>query len=363
VTFSNAGGQPLTVAGFTPPSAPNTPFTATGAPSANDPLGPGDSVTVTISFDPTSVGQYADEITLDTTDHQSETVDLSASASTPGALQFSTQAVDFGTVPVGTTPSQSFTISNVGGTAVTINKSKPPFGGAFAATTSLPEGTTIPPGQTVSETVTFAPTSPGPASGMWQITGDDESGPHQVQFTGSGASAAVPNAPPSAPPAAPSSAPSPSGLLQIPRAPRFTPAVATTARLAGTYITYNAMTAGVSRFVLQRATVGRRGAHGCVAATARNRSQPRCTRYVVVATFSHRDRVGTNRLRLGAYVALRKLAAGSYRLRSILLDTAGAKHTFYTTLRVITPPHRRHARDAGLFAPLEGLLVRFASLL
>ena len=62
-------------------------------------------------------------------------------------------------------------------------------------------------------------------------------------------------------------------------------------------------------------------------------------------------------------MAVRKLLTGSYRLRSILLDSAGARHTFYTTLRVIPPPRRRHARAAGLFAPLEGLLVRFASLL
>jgi hypothetical protein len=83
---------------------------------------------------------------------------------------------------------------------------------------------------------------------------------------------------------------------------------------------------------------------------------------VVVATFAHRDRVGANRLRLGAYVPLRKLLPGSYRLQSILLDSAGARHTFYTQLRVITPPHRQHARHAVL-APLGGLFVRFAAFL
>ncbi len=340
VTFGNAGAQPLTVADFTPPGAPNTPFSVSGAPEPNHTLQPGGSITVNISFDPQSVGQYSDEITLDTTDGESQTIGLSASAGTPGLLQFSSQAVDFGSVTLGSTASRTFTISNVGGTAVTINKSKPPFGGAFAPATSLPEGTSIAAGQTVSETVTFAPTSPGPASGAWQITGDDGSGPHQVQFTGTGASALLASAPTTGSPAPGSgSAPTP-GVTKTPGAPRFTAAVVTTRTLAGTYITYNAMTVGVSRFVLQRVTVGRRAGHRCVAVDPRNRSSAWCTRYVVVATFAHRDRVGANKLRLGTYVALRKLRVGSYRLQSTLMDTAGARHTFRTALRIITPPPR-----------------------
>ena len=144
VTFSNQGAGPLTVSAFDSPSAP---FSVSGAPKANDTIGPGDSVTVDVSFDPQAVGQYNDEITLSTTDSQgqnpqSQTVEVSASASTPGQLQFSSEAIDFGAVAVGTTAGRTFTISNAGGTAVTIDKSKPPFGGAFAASppTSLPGG-------------------------------------------------------------------------------------------------------------------------------------------------------------------------------------------------------------------------------
>jgi hypothetical protein len=85
---------------------------------------------------------------------------------------------------------------------------------------------------------------------------------------------------------------------------------------------------------------------------------------VVVASFTRRGGVGTYRLRLGAYVALRKLPAGSYRLQSVLLDSAGAEHTFYTQLRITTAaPRGRHANRDAVFAPLDGLLARFASLL
>jgi iron transport multicopper oxidase len=339
VTFSNDGAGPLTVSGFDPPSAP---FSVSGAPRANDTIGPGESVNVDISFDPHAVAQYTDEITLSTADGQSLTVDLSAAASTPGHLTFSSENVDFGAVPVGTTASQTFTITNDGGTAVTIDKSKPPFGGAFAASppTSLPEGTTIEPSHSVTETVTFAPTSLGPTTGTWQITGDDGSGLHLIQFTGTGSTVSATGAPPasSSSPAAPPPPPTGHAAVVAPSAPKLTGSVASTRTVSGTYVTYTAMTADVSRFVLQRVTLGRRGAHGCVAATVRNRARPRCTLYVVVASFAHRDHAGVNKLRLGAHVALRKLSPGRYRLCSTLLDTAGAKHTFYSALRIVAPP-------------------------
>jgi hypothetical protein len=78
------------------------------------------------------------------------------------------------------------TVSNTGGTCITITKSKPPIGGAFAAATSLAEGSAIAPGESVTETVAFSPTTPGPASGVWLINGNDTSGLHEVSFSGTG---------------------------------------------------------------------------------------------------------------------------------------------------------------------------------
>ena len=143
----------------------------------------------------------------------------------------------------------------------------------------------------------------------------------------------------------------------VPSAPKLTGSVASTRTVSGTFISYTAMTAGVSQFVLQRVTVGRRGAHGCVAATARNRTLRHCTLYVVIASFAHRDRVGVNKLRLGGNVALRKLSPGRYRLRSTLLDSAGAKHAFYCALRIIAPPPQLN------LVRWQGVLFRLVSML
>jgi iron transport multicopper oxidase len=362
VVFSNVGSQTLTIQGVDPPSAP---FSTSDAPAANTTLAPGNSLTVDISFDPTSAGTYTPdvyEIVLHSTGGD-VSVGLSASAGAPGNLQFSSQAIDFGSTALGSTATQSFTITNTGGTTVTIEKSKPPFGGAFAPSTSLPEGMTIPAGQSVSETVTFAPNSAGPATGVWQITGNDETGLHPVQFTGRGAtpSATGPSTGPGAGSTGPGSSSTP-GTTKTPRAPKLNGSLASSRTLSGLYINYTAMKAGVSRFVLERLAVGRRGTHGCVAATARNRSHATCTLWLVVASFTHRDRVGANKLRLEAYVSPRKLVAGRYRLKSTLLDSAGVRHTFYAYPRIVLPPPPVHARRA-VWASLDGLLARLASLL
>jgi iron transport multicopper oxidase len=350
VTFSNIGATAVTVGAVRLPGAP---FSATGVPAAGDAIAPGASVTIGVSFDPTTVGSFRDAIGLDDTRGGQTTIGLSASAAAPGQLRFSAGTLDFGATALGTSATRKFTITNVGGTAVTITRSKPPFGGAFAATTTLPEGETIAPGQTLGETVQFTPSSVGPAAGIWQINSDG-AGAHEVELTGTGI---IPGVSTGEPAPSGSGLPAPTGARPSairPTAPKFVPALATTARLERIHITYTAAVAGVSRFVLERATAGRRGVHGCVAGTARNRSRARCTRFVVVATFIHRDRVGQNKLRLLAFVAARRLPPGSYRLRSRLRTAGAATDTFSTSLRVLTSPaHRgRKPRVAGLVGDL-----------
>jgi HYDIN/CFA65/VesB family protein/putative pyrroloquinoline-quinone-binding quinoprotein len=358
VSFSNVGSTTLTISAVHLPSAP---FTATNVPVAGDQLAPGATITVDIAFDPTQVGAFTSAIGLDS-DGGNKTIGLSATASTPGLLQFSSESYDFGSILIGTTAAYTFTITNAGGTKVTITKSKPPFGGEFAATSSLPEGTTIAPGQKVTETVNFTPTSVGTSTGMWAITGDDGSGPHQVVFTGTGIST-----PSAGPPQASAVQAGPAGVgpagvgpagvgpvaqasgspvispppVEVPLGPKVFPAVATTATIASAYIAYTAAAPSTTRFTLQLATPGRLGAHACVRATMRNRREHRCTRFVTVATFTHLDHVGVNRVFLAYDVHVRKLVPGTYRLQSILIDSAGLRHTFYCLFRVVAGARAR----------------------
>jgi hypothetical protein len=75
--------------------------------------------------------------------------------------------------------------------------------------------------------------------------------------------------------------------------------------------------------------------HACVSPSAHNRGAPGCTRFVRVGAFTHRDRIGTNRVRLTAHVRTQKLSPGTYRLRAVLTDANGRRHTFYAMLRVV----------------------------
>ena len=337
-TFTNVGGTDLTINVV---QLPSPPFSAIGAPSPGDTIAPGDSITVELAFDPTTVGQFADAIELDTTGGDAE-IGVSATAGLPGLLEFSADALDFGTTPIGSTGSETFTITNSGGSNVTIQKSKPPFGGAFAPTTSLPEGTTIAPGQKLTEGVTFTPSALGPFTGTWEITGDDGSGPHQVRLTGRGVTPTLPGGPGGS-----AGGPPPGGqhVSKALIAPKIVPTRSNTTAVRSIYITYTANAAATSRFTLQHKTAGRLQRHRCAAPSRHNRTAPACTRFVSVAVFTHRDRVGVNRVRLTAHVRAAKLVPGTYRLRAVLTDTAGHRHTFYALLRVVGRRHTPATRS------------------
>ena len=181
-TFRNLGAAPLTINAIKLPTAP---FAATGVPAVGSTIAPGGSVTVNLTFEPTAEGNFSGEIGMETTGGN-VSVGLVGSAGTPGTLKITGETNEFGNVAVGSTATRSFTVTNTGGTAVAITKSKPPSGGAFAATTSLAEGTTIAPGETLTETVAFTPTAPGYASATWALNGDDTSGLHELKFSGTG---------------------------------------------------------------------------------------------------------------------------------------------------------------------------------
>ncbi|MGA2164268.1 MAG: choice-of-anchor D domain-containing protein [Solirubrobacteraceae bacterium] len=181
-TFRNVGGSPLTIEKVKLPAAP---FGVEGPPAEGTTIEPGHSITVTVTFNPTEVGAFNGEIALQTS-AGNEAVGLSGAAGLPGALEVKSEAVEYGPVAIGASESKSFIVTNTGGTAVGITKSKPPIGGVFEATTSLSEGTTIAPGESLTETVKFTPTKAGAASADWPINGKDTTGLHDVRFNGVG---------------------------------------------------------------------------------------------------------------------------------------------------------------------------------
>jgi hypothetical protein len=100
----------------------------------------------------------------------------------PGALSAAPASISFGNVQAGTTQSQSDTISNTGGTSVTITQST--VTGAGFGTTGLNLPLTLAPGQSATVNVIFAPQSTGGATGNVALTNDGSGSPLNITLSG-----------------------------------------------------------------------------------------------------------------------------------------------------------------------------------
>lgn len=202
VLFSNTGSQPLTFDSY---DMPTGPFTVSGLPAPGSSLAPGGSVVATFTFAPTTYGTFTSSLVLHTNDpaavgfngpNESAAAGAVALSGTGGAqsvMRLTPKDISFGSVPLGTTATQTFTVANTGGTNlnITISKTPDPTLG-FTAVSSLPEGTVVAPGTSVTETVTFTPNAIGTVTSTWAITGDDGQGRQDVTFTGTGSAALPP---------------------------------------------------------------------------------------------------------------------------------------------------------------------------
>ncbi|HEX7842741.1 MAG TPA: choice-of-anchor D domain-containing protein [Kofleriaceae bacterium] len=186
VTLSNTGSQSLTITGVTPLAAP---FSATGLPATGTVLAAGASLTVLLEFSPIATGEFNDSLAVRSTGGN-VSVALSGNSLTTGNLIVSALAGDAGDVALGASRVVSFTVTNTGGSDVTITKSKPPVLGPFVAVTALDEGSKIHSGQTVIETVVFTPAAEGAARDSWVINGDDASGLKTIMLFGGGVAGA-----------------------------------------------------------------------------------------------------------------------------------------------------------------------------
>ncbi len=116
-------------------------------------LGPGSSLTVTVTSSPTSSGTKS--CTISTSGTCSDVSVVGSTGGFPGC-SVSPTAINFGSVPVGGSSAQTFTVSNTGSTIVsgTVTES-------CASFSVSPSSYTLFPGGSATFTVTFAPTSSG----------------------------------------------------------------------------------------------------------------------------------------------------------------------------------------------------------
>src|SRR5437667_259041 len=133
-------------------------------------LAPGDSVPFSVAYNPRAHGKSTGTVALDTTTATSTTI---ASASTtftasgnavnPGQLTVTPSSITFGSVPVGTTQTQSATLANSGGSSLTISQATVNGNGFTLSGLTMP--LTLGAGQSVVVSVSFTPPAGGPDSG------------------------------------------------------------------------------------------------------------------------------------------------------------------------------------------------------
>lgn len=159
------------------------PFAISSGPTLPVTLLPGDKVTFGVTSTPVATGAASGTLTLDSTaPNTPHTVALSVTGGYP-QLVLSPTTINFGDVGVNAAPAtQTVTAQNTGIAPLTIS----------AGNVAAPFGTTglaslqVPPNDSRTFTVTFAPTAQGPHAATLSIASDDPAGPHSLSLSGTG---------------------------------------------------------------------------------------------------------------------------------------------------------------------------------
>jgi hypothetical protein len=183
VAISNTGNMPVSI---TQASFSNAQFSLSGAAFPIS-MATGQSGTVNVALTPTATGNVTGTMTVQGSDGSAPVVvDLSATATSAGPqISLSNNSVQFGTVSVGSASNKGITVSNVGGSDLTISVvslTGNEFGEAGIATPKI-----VSSGQSANMAVSFRPTVAGAVSGSVTITSNDSSAPSTtINLTGTG---------------------------------------------------------------------------------------------------------------------------------------------------------------------------------
>jgi hypothetical protein len=183
-TVTNSGGSSVTISKA---AANGAGFSLTGI-TVPLTLNAGQSTTFSVRFAPTVSGSATGNVTI-TSDasNPSATVPLSGIGATAGAITSKPTTLAFGTVTVGGTQLLSGTLTNSGGSSVTISQAA--VSGSGFALSGITVPITLNAGQSTTFAVKFAPTVSGSASGNVTITSTASNPSLSIPLSGIGATA------------------------------------------------------------------------------------------------------------------------------------------------------------------------------
>jgi len=180
-----SGGSSITV---TQSSVTGTGFSLSSpGPAAPFVLAPGQSATLVVSFDPTSAGSASGTLSIiSDAANSTATVSLSgtALAPAPGQLAVAPATVNFGSITVGSSKSQTGTLT-ASSTDITVTSAASNSQGYSLSGITFPA--TVPANQSISFTVTFAPQTVGTSSGNISFVSNASNSPNTETLAGTGA--------------------------------------------------------------------------------------------------------------------------------------------------------------------------------
>ena len=166
----NAGSSPATLQTL---SLAGIGFQITAAPSLPYIIAPGSEAEFDVSFAPTTIGTYSAFVIVNTLNVTLQGHCVAAAVLTVAGSNTPLAAgatIQFGTVTVGQSAQQAFTLSNPGSTALTV-QSISVTGTGFTGPAGVTAPVPIPPGQSIAFKVTFQPPAGQADQGVLSVDG------------------------------------------------------------------------------------------------------------------------------------------------------------------------------------------------
>jgi hypothetical protein len=184
-TVTNAGGSSVTISQV---GISGTGFSLSGIMTPAT-LAGGQSATFSVTFTPLSTGSASGTVTISSNaSNPTLTIALSGTGVAPGVLGSNPASLSFGSVTVGSNQSLAETVTNTGGSTVTI--SQVGISGTGFSLSGITAPVTLTAGQSATFSVTFTPPSAASASGNVTITSNASNSTLTIPLSGTGTAAA-----------------------------------------------------------------------------------------------------------------------------------------------------------------------------
>lgn len=186
ITLSNSGTGKLEIRNVAVSN--NTPFFLSSNSCSSRSLTSGQNCQLSVRFAPTRDGNFQSNLSFTTNDstQQNISIPLSGSAAYP-VLSLSRSSHNFGTISVGQSKDQNFTIINTGSAQLNMNLNQANvFAAPFTLKNNSCQSALLSNGQSCNFTVRFAPTEIGTKSDVLHLSANTEAENYTVNLSGTG---------------------------------------------------------------------------------------------------------------------------------------------------------------------------------